>query len=65
MDSVSNTVRIIREQADAAQQLADPSLVTDYARINGCTEKQARDGARQSVYDWVMEEILERMAYGA
>ena len=58
MDSVSNMVRIIREQADAAHYLQDPVAVADYARRNGCTEKQACDGARQGVYDWVMEEIL-------
>lgn len=50
--------RILREQSKAAHYLQDPVAVADYARRNGCTEKQACDGARQSVYDWVMEEIL-------
>ena len=50
--------RILQEQSQAAAYLYDAEAAAEYARRNGCTEKQARDGACQSVYDWVMEEIL-------
>lgn len=60
MDSVNDMNRILLEQSHAAHYLQDPVALEDYARVNGCAEKQARDGAYQSVYDWVMEEILER-----
>lgn len=63
--SVNDMDRILLEQSRAAHDLQDPVAVADYARVNGCTEKQARDGAYQGVYDWVMEEILERRFHGS